>query len=263
MTHSFYTQLDANLFESSPRTASPWSPHTQHAGPPSALLARAIEGFEPREGGRLGRVSVDILSPIPVAPLQIEVTPIRMGRSVELIQAVLRAEGRDVLIARAWRLTTTPSDMPPVGLPAAAGGEPLGPLPEPQDNVMPGAYMDGYMSAIDWRFVSGSFREPGPAKVWMRSKLGLVGAEPLTGWQRALLVADSASGVSLSLDMLRYPAINCDFSVALDRDPAGEWIGLDAATTIAPGAGAICTSTIHDETGRAGVGTQTLFVREV
>lgn len=257
MADSFYTQVDENRFESNPSTAGPWSPDSQHAGPPSALLARAIERFQPREGGRLGRVGVDILSPVPVGPLDIEVTPLRMGRSVELLQAVLRSEGRDVLIARAWRLTTTPSDMPAVGQKA-----PLGPLPAPQRNIMPGAHMDGYLSAIDWRFVTSSFEEPGPAKVWMRSKPLLVDDEPLTGWQRALLVADSASGVSMALDVRRYPAINCDFSIALHRDPVGEWIGLDAATAISPGAGAICTADIHDEAGVVGVSSQTLFVRE-
>ena len=39
----FYAQLDENTFASSPWTAGPWGPDKQHAGPPSALLARAIE----------------------------------------------------------------------------------------------------------------------------------------------------------------------------------------------------------------------------
>lgn len=257
MADCFYTQVDESRFESNPQTAGPWSPDSQHAGPPSALLARAIERFQPREGIRLGRVGVDILSPVPVGPLQIDVTPLRMGRNVELLQAVLKAGGRDVLSARAWRLTTTPSDMSAVGESA-----PLGPIPEPRPIVMPGAHMHGYLSAIEWAFVSGGFEQPGPARVWMRSKPRLVDDEPMTGWQRALLFADSASGVSMSLDLRRYPAINCDFSVALHRDPVGEWIGLDAATAISPGAGAICTADIHDQSGVVGVSSQTLFVRE-
>lgn len=181
-----------------------------------------------------------------------------MGRNVELLQAVLRAGDRDVMAARAWRLTATPSDMPAVG-----EGHVLGPLPEPQNSVMPGANMDGYMSAVDWRFVTGAFTEPGPAQAWLRPKVDLVAGERMTGWQRALVVADSASGISMALDMGRYPAINCDLSVVLDREPVGEWVGMDAAMTVVPGAGATCTSTIFDGTGRVGGGTQTLFVSEV
>lgn len=148
--------------------------------------------------------------------------------------------------------------MPPVGDPVL-----LGPLPEPQAVVMPGANMDGYMSAIDWRFVTGSFTEPGPAKAWLRPRVGLLAGEQMTGWQRALVVADSASGISRGLDMLRYPAINTDLSVVLEREPAGEWIGMDAAMHVVPGAGTTCASTIFDQAGRVGGGTQTLFVSEV
>lgn len=72
---AFYTQLDEDRFDNSPATAGPWSAESQHAGPPSALLGRAIERFEPREGHRLGRVSVDILGAVPVEP-----APRRLGQ---------------------------------------------------------------------------------------------------------------------------------------------------------------------------------------
>src|SRR5690625_2934515 len=55
---SFYTQVDENIFDSSPHTAGPWSPEAQHGGPPSALMVRQIEQFEPRAGHRIARVGV-------------------------------------------------------------------------------------------------------------------------------------------------------------------------------------------------------------
>ncbi|MGK5522497.1 hypothetical protein ACSNN9_24510 [Micromonospora sp. URMC 107] len=37
----------AGRFGSTPATAGPWDPAAQHAGPPSALLARALAGHDP------------------------------------------------------------------------------------------------------------------------------------------------------------------------------------------------------------------------
>lgn len=38
-----YTALEARTFRSSALTRSPWDPNRQHAGPPIALVCRAIE----------------------------------------------------------------------------------------------------------------------------------------------------------------------------------------------------------------------------
>jgi len=252
----FYEQLDETTFASSPWTAGPWGPDKQHAGPPSALMARAIERFEPRDGHRLGRVSIDVLGAVPVAPLRIEVERLRPGRRLELFEARAEAEGRTVLVARAWRLACAPDDFPSV--PKRA---PLDP-PELPDEVpieLAGVHRDGYLSAVEFRFERGSFDEPGPAMGWGRAKVPLLEGETPTGWQRVLTLADSGSGISLALDPTRHRAINCDLSVILHRDPATEWIGLDAATIITAGFGAMTTTTLLDREGSIGIATQTLL----
>ena len=91
---SFYRQLDERTFDSLPSTAGPWSPHAQHAGPPAALLARAMEQHEPAPGTRLADVRLDILGPIPVRPLTIETEVLRGGRSMQLLQATASVDGR-------------------------------------------------------------------------------------------------------------------------------------------------------------------------
>jgi hypothetical protein len=252
----FYAQLDENTFASSPWTAGPWGPDKQHAGPPSALLARAMERFEPREGHRLGRVSVDVLGAVPVAPLRIEVERLRSGRRLELFEATALADDRPVLVARAWRLACTPDDFPSVPeRPALDPPE----LPEEVPIRLHGIHLDGYLSAVEFRFEHGSFDEPGPSMGWGRQKVLLLADETPTGWQRVLLLADSGSGISLALDPSEHPAINCDLSVTLHRDPTTEWVGLDAATTITAGSGAMTTTTLLDRTGPIGIATQTLL----
>ncbi|MGH3457390.1 thioesterase family protein [Aeromicrobium sp.] len=254
----FYEQLDETTFASSELTAGPWGPDSQHAGPPSALLARAIERFEPREGHRLGRVSVDILGPVPIAPLQIEVERLRPGRRLELFEARAETNDRTVLVARAWRLACTPADFP--SRPERVAGDVIPhDLPDPRPTGLHWVHEDGYMAAIEFRYQQGSFDETGPAVAWARQTVALVDDEEPTPWQRALVLADSGSGISLALDPTRYPAINCDLSVALHREPGNEWIGLDAVTTINAGSGALTTTTMLDHDGPIGIATQTLL----
>jgi hypothetical protein len=65
---AFYEQLDEHLFRSTPATAGPWDPRAQHGGPPSALLAYAIEqGTPSRPELRLARLTVELMRSGPVA----------------------------------------------------------------------------------------------------------------------------------------------------------------------------------------------------
>ncbi|MGH2968238.1 MAG: acyl-CoA thioesterase domain-containing protein, partial [Solirubrobacteraceae bacterium] len=113
MSEAFYEPLGDGRYRSTAHTAGPWDPRNQHAGPPAALLGRALERCEPREATLLARVTFEILGPVPVAQVEVETRVARPGRTVELLEAELRAGGRVVMSARAWRLPFT--DAPAVG----------------------------------------------------------------------------------------------------------------------------------------------------
>ena len=51
----------------------------------------------------------------------------------------------------------------------------------------------------------------------------------------ALLLGDSGSGISMVLDPARFLFINVDLTIVLPRDPEGDWLLLDSATTIGGG----------------------------
>ncbi|WP_046321060.1 thioesterase family protein [Mycobacterium sp. UM_Kg1] len=257
---AFYTQTGSGQFDSSPLTAGPWSAASQHGGPPSALLAREIERYQPRDGHRLARISIDILTPVPVAPLTVQVEEIRTGKRVQLLQATAQAGGRMVLVGRAWRMAAAAADFP-VAVPGSVpdGDEPD--EPTPQAFTFPdGLHTDGYLSAIDWSFEDGGFAIDGPARAWARPRVALVAGEAMTPWQRVLTVGDSGSGISACAPPARHPAINCDFTVVLHRDPVGSWVGMDARTVVTPGQGAMTQTTVFDAAGPAGLATQTLVV---
>lgn len=247
---------DGDAFAATELTRGPWDEGSQHAGPPAALIGRALERCEPREASRVARVTYDILRPIPIATLTVEARLVRPGRSVELLEAVLRDdEGTDLVRATAWRIRTAdiglppPEDPPP---PGPAVGEPAPFFPTGRDV--------GYHTAMEYRFIHGGFLEPGPATVWMRSRVPIVAGEEPTPLQRVLVAADSGNGVSAALDYRSFLFINCDLSVHLSRHPAGEWVGLDAVTTPEPDGVGLADTALFDERGRIGRAVQSLLV---
>ena len=257
MSGAFYKQVDQGRFESTPLTAGPWSADSQHAGPPSALLVRAIEKFEPAPGTRLARLSVDVLGPVPIAPLDVEVHRVRPGRRVELVEATASVDGRAVLVARGWRMQRTPGDFPTVGTHA---GPPV-PASRERGEFMSFAHQDGYLSVVDFSFTSGGGDDLGAAETWGRSRIDLVEGESMTGWQHTVLVPDSASGVSLATNPVTHPAINCDLLVSLHREPEPGWVHLSSETVGGPDGGALTDTLLSDDRGRIGRCVQNLYGR--
>ena len=88
MADAFYTR-EGDGFVATELTRGPWDPGAQHAGPPSALLAREIERLEPADDRQVARITLEILRPVPIGRLSVEARVVRPGRSVELIEAEL------------------------------------------------------------------------------------------------------------------------------------------------------------------------------
>jgi len=256
----FY-ERDGDLLVATESTRGPWDPGAQHAGPPAALLGRALEGLEEAEDFQIGRISFDILRSVPIAPLRVAARVLRPGRRVQLIEAELSDAGGEVLMrATAWRIRTAaveiPADLAAPDLP------PLAPEQGGESEFFPTGQERGYHTAMEVRFVSGSFVEPGPATVWLRMREPLVGGEETSPLQRTLVVADVGNGVSATLDYRRYLFINVDLTVQLESLPAGEWIGVEARTLPRPNGVGTAESVLSDERGRIGRALQTLLVSE-
>jgi acyl-coenzyme A thioesterase PaaI-like protein len=244
----------AERFVSTPHTRSPWGEDTQHGGPPSALLGRALERLPAGTGRTVARVTVDLLGPVPVGPLTVSARVERPGRSVELVSAELAASGRVVARASAWRFPDTPTDAstPPDGVP---------PGPENgEEQPRPPSWGGGYLEAVEWRWIKGAVLTPGPATVWMRPRVALVAGEPMSPLQRLLACADSASGASAALDPARWGFLNTELSVHLTRPPAGEWVCVDAETTLTGTSTGLAAARLLDTEGLVGRSAQALLV---
>jgi hypothetical protein len=128
-------------------------------------------------------------------------------------------------------------------------------------DTYPIGWTDGYLSAIEWRMVRGGLGRPGPAVAWTRMRYPLVPDEEPSPLQRVLAVADSGSGLSGVLDARRWLFINPELTVHLHREAAGEWICLDARTTISEGGTGVATSTLSDAHGPVAFGAQSLLIK--
>ncbi|SDC11206.1 thioesterase family protein [Actinokineospora iranica] len=255
---AFYEPLGEGRYASTRHTAGPWTADSQHMGPPTALLARELAALPAAAPSALARVTVEILGPVPVAELSVSAEVERPGRSVELARGEIRAGGRAVARASAWRIVTsdtsavrTPDDVAPLAPPAA--GTPI---------TRPDNWGPGYLDVMEWRALTGSLDKPGPATVWVRQTIPLVAGEEPTPLQRLLVVADSGSGASGLLDPRKWWFINTELTVHVIREPEGEWIGLDAHSVIGPNGTGTALSVLHDTHGAVARGAQALFVRE-
>jgi hypothetical protein len=257
---AFYLPTDdPSVFLATEHTVGPWEPGLQHAGPPSALLTRAMATLPSSIPGpsQLVRLTMEILGPIRTGEMTVRAEVVRPGKAVELLESELAAGGRTALRSRAWRIRTAE-----IGLPEGVGEVPaiLAPIPADDSEFDAPGWQGGYLDAISWRYVHGHFRKPGPAAVWTRLNVALVAGEEPTPLERLMAVADSGNGISSMLPPDRWWFINTELTVHLHRMPVGEWICLSAQSTLDSQGIGLAESELFDEHGRVGRGAQALMV---
>jgi acyl-Coa thioesterase superfamily protein/acyl-CoA thioesterase superfamily protein len=254
---AFY-EPNGDRYAATELTRGPWDPGAQHAGPPAALLGREIERLPDSGEFQVGRVTFEILRSVPIATVEVDARIVRPGRRVQLVEAELSVAGEVSMRARAWRIRVAPVELSPEAL--ATAPAPPGPDRGAEVEFFPTGEEHGYHTAMECRFVSGGFVEPGPATVWLRMRQPLVSGEEPSPLQRVLVAADVGNGVSASLDYRRFLFINVDLTVQLERMPAGEWVCVDAVTLPQPSGIGTAESVLCDERGRVGRALQTLLI---
>jgi hypothetical protein len=216
---------------------------------------RAFEALPAAEGLAIVRVTYELLRPVPIAALQVQAEVVRPGRRVQLLEASLWSdEGVEVVRARALQVQA--ANAPPTPLvPAPDGPE------EGAPNDLEAPYRPMFApDTMEIRFVAGEFRARGPATAWFRMRVPLVDGEQTTPLQRLAAAGDFGNGISSPLNWDEYLFINPDLTLYIDRPPQGEWICLDARTTIAEGGLGVSESVLYDRAGMVGRATQALLV---
>jgi hypothetical protein len=283
-TEPFFETVDADAgrYRASELTRGPWDEGHQHAGPPGALIGRAMERCDGIGAGpadrNVARITFEILRPIPIGELVVEAEVVRPGRRVEMVEARLidAGEDKELVRARGWRIATGDLDLEPrllstepgsdpsrAGRPSGVEGRPVAPETlERGIEFFPSVHDRGYHTAMEYRWAHGAFADPGPAVCWMRMLHPLVDDEDPSPLQRVLIAADSGNGISSTVDIRRFIFINVDLTVHLHRMPEGEWVCLDALTTPEPTGVGLSDTMLFDERGPIGRACQSLLVAE-
>lgn len=260
MTDCYYRRLpadgDVQVFESTHATASNWDPSIQHGSPPLALLTKLIEEQAAGTGLRVGRLLLDILGAIPVAPVRARAWVVRPGKRIALMAAELAPvadPARPVARVQAWLLA--PSDTADI----ATDRHP--PLTEGECDAEPHAWAGatGYLDSVSWRRQRG--QDAGAAVAWFSPLIPLVDSEDVTDLQRLAMVVDSANGVGAAVDPSAFVFMNTDTAVHLHRLPRGNDFAVRSRGSIGPDGIGVTTAEIFDRDGFIGTSAQTLLVQ--
>jgi hypothetical protein len=265
VTDTYFTHIEsmvsdgAERFRAEVTTGGPWSAEFQHGGPPNALAVAIAEQTVAEETGRRDfvgvRLSADFVGPVPVADLLVRPRLLRGARSAALVEVEFSADPdgaeRRCLLARVWFVADRDTSV------VAA---PLAPAAEVPQGTHGLAADFPYGNSLEWRFVRGRFDAPGPAAAWVRPRVALFDGHEMSGLARAVLIADSASGISAELSWQEWTFLNVDLDVHLARPPASPWLLMSAATQLGPNGYAVARSSLSDVHGPCGGGLQTLVL---
>ena len=117
-----------------------------------------------------------------------------------------------------------------------------------------------YADLVETRLAQGRFFD-GPCSAWFRLRHPLIAGEAPSPYQRVAVAADSGNGISAALDLQQWLFVNCDLTINLLRRPRGEWVCLQARSTLGGNGCGLAESALFDESGLVGRATQSLVVR--
>ncbi len=250
-------RIDGERAITSPNAAGPWSPDMQHGSAPAGLVTWAAEAMPTPVPMQIARLTIDLMRPVPLAPLAIETEVLRQGRKIQLCE--IRLKANDVLVVRATVLkirVNAPND-----LPAEIADAPID-LPGPeQSRVEPADFSSSpFVSGMSLRAARGGFAHPGSSAIWYRVDRPLVEGAPISQVTRAVVASDFCNATSVALDFKHWTFLNADLTISLSREPVGDWILLDGDCNIGPDGAGLAMARIGDQRGYFGRAVQSLVI---
>ncbi|HAI70794.1 MAG TPA: thioesterase [Idiomarina baltica] len=262
---AYYTQLDktetdgivtARFIPNEPAQGA-WNPHEQHMAPASGLLARELEQFSPRDDMRIGRISFDIFGLITFGEFTITTQVIRPGRTIELVESLMQAEGKTCISARAWRMAIDDTS----SIHGIEDDKVLHPEDYPEWTGIK-KWPGGYIKSIEARRDNNS--RAGKGIVWLNNPLAMVEGMPTSDLAHLIGMVDTANGIVPRQEgNFSWAFPNLDLQVHMHRLPEGQWLGLETTQQYGTDAVGLTSSILHDVHGPFGRSEQILTLRKM
>jgi hypothetical protein len=251
-------RVDGDRVVTSPDAAGPWDPSMQHGSAPAALVVWAAEAIPTREPMQIARVTIDLMRPVPVAPLTLQTEVLRQGRKIQLCAVRLLAGDVVVVGATVLKIRTQGLTLPPevADQPTELPGPDQIPAQRPEFSSSP------FVTGISMRAARGQFGVPGPGAIWYRVDRPLIEGAPVSQAMRAVVAADFCNATAATLDFRKWTFINADLSVHFARQPVGAWILLDGESWIGPDGAGLAMARLADERGYFGRAVQSLVIEK-
>lgn len=254
-----FFRVEEDVFLANDTARGPWSADACHAGPVTAVIARALEPIAPSQ--QLTRLSVSFVRPVPVAGFRITTEVVRVGRAASTATARLTDMGGK-LCAKAKSLhlaTYDPVDFPTApstGPDIADAGTAEWPFPVAAHGL------PFFSSGIEIKLPPGEDNGPGPTTMWMRT-VGILDGEQPSSFQRLCPLADCGNGISRNSDIRENTCVNPDLTIVVVRQPESEWLASEAQSFWEPNGIGMSHSMLYDTKGLIGTALQTLIVRPI
>jgi hypothetical protein len=236
----------------------PWDRRIVHGAAVAALFAGRLEPPD----GTLARLTIELLRPVPMAPLVVTRKEAGGGSRVQRWDAVATSDGREVAAARAVVVRRTDLDLPPEVLDHPSPFDPTAapPLDEPNRAA---EEIIGWPSFDSRAIVFDRFRVEGDDRIhqWIRVLTTVIEGTELSGAEVAVVAADYAqSAVFRHLPMSEWSYRNAELTVHLARAPVGPWIGMRSEALVQPVGAGWNAADLFDAHGRVGRSAATLVV---
>jgi hypothetical protein len=248
-------RLDGSTAIASELASGPWG-RMQHGSAPASLIAHIAETMPASQPMRVARLTIDLMRPVPIAPLTIKTEIVRDGRKIRLLRIDLFADDVLVVSGSVLQIRRAPTELPP-----EVRDEPVT-LPGPDaGRVAQGKITENpFLTQLAIRVVKGGFNRPGPAAVWFRAEHPIIEGIPTSRLMNATVAADFCNGVSAVVDYRKWTFINGDLTISLARDPVDDWILLDAETWLGPDGAGLAFGRLADAQGYFGRAVQSVLI---
>jgi hypothetical protein len=248
-------RLDGTTAVASELSSGPWG-RMQHGSAPAALIAYVAENVPSEQPMRVARLTIDLMRPVPIAPLTIKTEIVRDGRKIRLLRVDLLAEGALVVGGSVLQIRRMPTELPE----GIADEQVTLPGPEAGRRANVKKDVNPFLSLIDISIVKGGFNKPGPCAAWFRAERPIIEGTPLSKLMSAAIAADFCNGASALLDFRQWTFINGDLTISLARDPVDDWILLDAETWLGPDGAGLAFGRLADKQGYFGRAVQSILI---